>query len=79
MFSSSTDNFWRAQGNQGFSSSRDSVTAAKTSAPSPGSGELIRSRSVSKVSGKSLSIGGLMPLSYPLTRDARTGCTAPTS
>jgi hypothetical protein len=45
---------------QEVSSPRDSFTAAYISGPSPGRGIRIRSRSVSKLSGKSLSIGDSM-------------------
>ncbi len=48
------------QGIQGVSSPRDSFTAACISRPSPGRGLRIRSRSVSKLSGKFLSIRGFM-------------------
>ena len=41
----------------------DSLTAACNSGPSPGRGFRIKSRSVSKLSGKSMSIGGFMFLS----------------
>jgi hypothetical protein len=50
---------------QGVSSPRDSLTAACISGPSPGRGLRIRSRSVSKLSEKSLSIRGFVPSSLP--------------
>jgi hypothetical protein len=67
MFSSSTSavSLSCAQGIQGFSSSSHSETAAYTSVPSPGMGERIRSLSVSKLSGKSLKMGGLTSGSLP--------------
>ena len=64
----------------------DSLTAAYNSGPSPGRGVRIKSRSVSKLSGKSMSIGGFMFLapygSSPvgiLQRDAEVSLRFPVS
>jgi hypothetical protein len=62
------------QGIQGVSSPRDSLTAACISRPSPGRGLRIRSRFVSKLSGKFLSISGLIPEIYDSPGSGPTCC-----